>query len=138
MIPRLSSPSLPFVVLASLAFLVGTGCTNESGDDEAASGSETQASDESETQPSDESDTAGETEEKPCGVGVDVCCAEAEPCEVDEDCCDPGTYTCYLVGASYQCADLAALCQQCMTGCEGMAPPEVCEMSCAVFCNPMP
>jgi hypothetical protein len=77
--------------------------------------------------------------EEVCGgepLCADACCPKDMPCNADNPCCD-GT-DCYLVGAdSCLCADLPERCNMCMTDCLGnMIMPEICEMSCKVWCMP--
>jgi hypothetical protein len=137
---RLVHGKLLVLFLAVSACTSVLACTSDDGNDEMANSSESAAegvgatAGESGTQGTDTGDT-GETGEAACGVASGVCCEDSQPCEVTEDCCEPETYTCYLVGTTMQCADLAMLCQQCMMNCMNI-PPDICEMSCMVFCNP--
>ena len=115
--------------LMALLVIVGA-CTSDDNNDEQATG---ESESESVGSTADESDS--ETGEAACGAASGTCCAPMEACQATEDCCEQETYTCYLVGTSMQCADLAALCEMCMMNCTNV-PPDVCEMGCKVFCDP--
>jgi hypothetical protein len=119
--------------LRSLAFaslLLCTACpSDDDGDDDVATETETG------TETSTDTDTDTGTETGPlCGVGAMVCCAELEECVTTEDCCDPATYTCALEGPTNKCLDLVQMCSDCLANCP--AAPDVCEGSCAIWCNP--
>lgn len=120
------------LVFASL--LLCTACPSDDGNDEAA---ESGSSESGDSTTAAETETETETDTGPsCGVAAGVCCMELEPCEVTEDCCEPETFTCALEGPTYKCLDLAQMCSDCLTNCmaDGV-PPDVCEMSCMVWCG---
>ena len=80
-------------------------------------------------------ETEGETEgEKLCGEGAAECCGLDEECVDQVDCCDQENHTCYLDGVIPKCIDLAARCEMCLNDCP--LEPEICEGSCAQWCNP--
>jgi hypothetical protein len=124
---------LASISLASLLLCTACPSDDEGGTtDEAGTGTESETGTGTDTETG--TDTGTETGAA-CAVG-EMCCAELEECVTTQDCCEPDVYTCALEGPTYKCVDLVAMCQNCLMNCEGMAPPDVCAMSCAIWCNP--
>jgi hypothetical protein len=125
---------LAFLSLASL--LLCTACPSDDGDEASSGETETDTGTETATDTDTGTDTGTETGPA-CGAAAGVCCMELEECETTEDCCNPETYTCALEAASTKCIDLVQMCTDCITNCESQGvPPDVCQNSCAVWCNP--
>lgn len=135
MTPRLASLSIASLLLCAACPSDDEGGTSTTIADETgtADGTDTDAGSETATETADTETDVAPT----CGVGAAECCAELEECQTTEDCCDPATYTCTLEAASTKCIDLVAMCMECVTNCQGQGvPPDVCEMSCAIWCSP--
>jgi hypothetical protein len=107
------TPRVAFLGFASL--LLCTACPSD--DEGETSSGETESGDEAtETATDTATDTTDTGTETGAACGVDpMCCAALEECVTTQDCCEPETYTCAL---------------------EGPTPPEVCQMSCAIWCDP--
>jgi hypothetical protein len=130
------TPRFASVSLASL--LLCTACPSDDEGETSTTINEGDSETETDTETGTDTETDTETDTGPtCGVGAMTCCAELEECVTNEDCCDPGTYTCTLEAASTKCVDLVQMCTDCVANCEGQGvPPDVCASSCALWCSP--